>query len=177
MSLLFNSPASAPNSWLQQPSRRAACHDSVIYSSVSHTNSTSAVLTSCFSSWSLFPHFLCCLSLISIRLLPLASSDTVAHSHNTRLLLLKEFLSSVSYRLMQYNWTSISNPLPFRIFHNLLIRMPQFWPGWSSEIAVQFCCWKILTLETSNASVFCIIRKFVFLVWLVKNRPGNGGLA
>lgn len=91
-------------------------------------------------------------------------------------LALEEFLSSASYSLMKYNWASISNPLPHRIFPNLLIRMPQCWPGWSSEIAVQFCCWRILTLETSNASAVCINLKFVFLVCPVKNRPGNEGL-
>lgn len=126
------------------------------------------VLASCFSSQSLFPLFLCCLSLISVSLLPRASSNTRC---GTSLQLwtpaLAVFLSSASCSFMQQNWASISNPLPHSPFPNLLIRVPQCWPGWSSEIVVQFCCQRILTLETSEASVFCVSLKFVFLIWMV----------
>lgn len=120
------------------------------------------VLTSCFSSWSLFPLSLCCLSLICASLLPCASSISRCGTFS-QFPALEGFLSSASYSLMQYNWASSSNPLPYRIFPNLLIRMPQCWPGWSSETAVHFCCWRILTLETSKASGFCINSKFCFL--------------
>lgn len=88
------------------------------------------VLTSCFSSWSLFPLFLCCLSLISVSLLPCASSNTrhgtISQHWNHAL---EEFLSSAPHSFMQYNWASISNPLPHSLFPNLLVRLPQCWPG------------------------------------------------